>query len=357
MKHLRSRHFLVANWIRKYKKSVSLAYSTGKGASIVGMSEVVLDGPGGKSLEGKVQLVFTSPPFPLNTKKKYDNLQGEEYKDWFAGYAERLTKLLTPNGAIVVEIGNAWEPGAPVMSALAIESLLAFKKKANLYLCQEFIWHNPAKLPTPAQWVTIERIRVKDSFTRLWWMSPVEKPKADNRRVLTAYSKSMERLLRTKKYNAGKRPSGHMIGQTSFFTENEGAIPPNVVSIAEKEAAIPGSVLIGSNTANNLDYRQYCEEHGLDPHPARMPIDLARFFIKLCTEPGDLVLDPFAGSNTTGAAAEELDRTWISIEANANYAASGKSRFGTSAHRVTADKDQLDAVAARAPAFLRSEKS
>ena len=275
---------------------------------------------------GKIQLVFTSPPFPLNRKKKYDNLQGEAFKDWLASYALPLRELLTADGAIVMEMGNAWEPGQPVMSTLALESLLAFKAAADLHLCQEFVWHNPAKLPTPAQWVTIERIRVKDSFTRIWWLSPNPRAKADNRRVLKPYSPAMRELLRKRKYNAGRRPSEHVIGQMSFFSDNGGAIPPSVISVSYPTDE-PENVLIGSNTHTASDYINYCKKHGLEPHPARMPKELADFFIKFCTEPGDLVLDPFGGSNTTGASAEELGRKWLTIEANAEYARSGRSRF------------------------------
>jgi site-specific DNA-methyltransferase (cytosine-N4-specific) len=221
-------------------------------------------------------------------------------------------------------MGNAWEPKQPVMSTLAMETLLEFKKAAKLHLCQEFIWYNPAKLPTPAAWVTIRRIRVKDAFTRLWWLSPNPYPKADNRRVLTPYSGSMRSLLRTRKYNAGRRPSEHLIGQTSFFQDNGGAIPPNVIENSEEEV---NNLLVGGNTSNSDPYQAYCKEQSLTPHPARMPISLAKFFVNLCTEPDDLVLDPFGGSNTTGAAAEELGRRWVTIEANYDYAAAGRGRF------------------------------
>ena len=314
--------------------TAELAYKTDFGTSVIGRSEEVLAAGIDGELAGQVQLVFTSPPFPLNRKKKYDNLQGEEFKDWLKGYAPLLRSLLTDDGSIVLEMGNAWEPGQPVMSTLALEVLLEFKKAADLYLCQEFVWHNPAKLPTPAQWVTIERIRVKDSFTRLWWLSPTPKPKADNRRVLLPYSKSMKSLLRTKRYNSGRRPSEHVITEHSFLKDNGGAIPPNFLSM-EKEPQIQDqydveNVLVGSNTGNNDPYQQYCRANGITPHPARMPIDLAKFFISLCTDPDDLVLDPFGGSNTTGAAAEQLGRRWLSIEANREYALSGFGRF---AHR------------------------
>ena len=144
-------------------------------------------------------------------------------------------------------------------------------------------------------------------------MAPSARPRANNRRVLKEYSKSMLKLLSSKKYNAGKRPSEHNIGETSFLKRNKGAIPSNV--------------LIFSNTKTNDAYQKYCRDHNLQGHPARMPMELAEFFIKFLTLPGDVVLDPFAGSNTTGAAAEKLKRRWISIEPNAQYIASSKGRF------------------------------
>jgi len=269
--------------------------------------------------------VFTSPPFPLNRKKKYGNRNGEDFKKWLASYAVLLRDLVTPDGSIVVEMWNAWEPGKPVMSTLALESLLEFKRAAKLFLCQEFIWYNPARLPTPAQWVTVERVRVKDAFTRLWWLSPTPKPKADNRRVLTPYSSSMRDLLKKKKYNSGRRPSEHAIGRRSFFSDNGGAIPPNVLTFGEEN--VPESVLAGSNTSSSDDYQRFCKRFDLEMHPARMPLNLAKFFIAMCTDAGDLVLDPFAGSNTTGAAADQLKRKWMSIEADEDYANSGLGRF------------------------------
>jgi DNA modification methylase len=274
--------------------------------------------------EGKVQLVFTSPPFPLNHKKKYGNRQGKEYVDWLASLAPTMSRLLTSNGSIVIEIGNSWEPGEPVMSTLALRALLAFLDNGHLKLCQEFICHNPARLPSPIQWVNIERCRVKDSYTHVWWMSPTARPKADNRRVLTEYSESMKRLLRRKTYNSGKRPSGYGIGQTSFFSENEGAIPASVLYEAQ-------NLLIYANTSASDDYMEHCKTHNLELHPARMQVALAEFFVKFLTTEDDYVLDPFAGSNTTGAVAEALKRNWIGIEAKREYAESSISRFNSQA--------------------------
>lgn len=296
----------------------------------MGGSDSLLRGKLGSLLKGKVQLVFTSPPFPLNRKKKYDNLQGEQFKNWLGSFGPLLGDLLTPTGSVVIEMGNAWEPGSPVMSTLAIESLLELKAVGGFFLCQEFIWHNPARIPSPAQWVTIERIRVKDSFTRFWWLSRTTHPKADNRNVLVPYSASMKALLRRQSYNSGPRPSEHHVGDKSFLRRNKGAIPPNVLGITP-EQSVSDSLLQIANTGADQIYARYCKQEELTPHPARMPRALPEFFIKLCTGTGDLVCDPFGGSNTTGAAAEDLARRWVSIEIMKDYANSGMARFSTSA--------------------------
>jgi len=290
-----------------------VAYKTPMGRCVHGTADIALNYLRNKSLKGGVDLIFTSPPFPLNNKKKYGNLQGQEYVDWLASFAPLFRKALKPHGSIVIELGNAWESGHPVMSDLALRALLTFLERGGFYLCQQFVWNNPARLPSPAQWVNVERIRVKDSFTHLWWMSPTTRPKADNRRVLKEYSEAMRELLSRRKYNAGTRPSQHSIGKTSFFTNNGGAIPSNVITL--------------SNTSATGDYLEHCREKKLTPHPARMPSGLVEFFVNFLTEPGDLVLDPFSGSNTTGAAAEKLGRRWVSIEAEKEYIKGSRGRF------------------------------
>jgi site-specific DNA-methyltransferase (cytosine-N4-specific) len=294
-----------------------VAYKTSLGCSILAQAEDVLQSPKyQESLRGKVDLIFTSPPFPLNRKKRYGNEKGEAYVKWLADFAPLFKKVLKPKGSIVLELGNAWEAGRPVMSTLALKALLAFLERGNFTLCQQFVWYNPARLPSPAQWVNVERIRVKDAYTHLWWMAKTDRPYADNREILTKYSESMEKLLKKQSYNTGKRPSEHHIGKTSFLKKHAGAIPSNLITLA--------------NTQASSDYLSYCRAQSLQPHPARMPIGLAEFFIKFLTKPNKLVLDPFAGSNTTGAAAEKLDRRWMAIEPNEAYLQGSQGRFGWS---------------------------
>jgi site-specific DNA-methyltransferase (cytosine-N4-specific) len=292
--------------------TVAEAYKTKLGTMYQGTIEDFLEAYG-KRYRGKVQLVFFSPPFPLKRKKKYGNKTGDEYVKWLADLAPKLADLLTDDGSLVIEVGNAWDPGHPTMSLLPVKSLIEFAERGELKVCQQFICNNPARLPSPIQWVNIERIRVKDSFTHVWWMSKVEKPKVRQRSVLREYSDSMKKLLKTRRYNAGARPSEHVIGETSFLTDNGGAIPPSVLEF--------------SNTRSASPYRRYVKARGLKAHPAPMQGALAEWFIKFLTDENDLVLDPFGGSNTTGATAEQLRRKWISVEPMADYIEGSKGRF------------------------------
>jgi len=287
-------------------------FSTNKGNIYLGDCESVLADylkAGGK----KANLLFTSPPFPLNRAKRYGNMAGDEYLLWMEALAPLFSEVITDDGSIVIEIGNAWEKGVPVHSILPIEALLRFKESGHFYLCQEFIHFNPSSLPAPIEWVNKRRIRVKDAFTRIWWLSKTPYPKADNKQVLTQYSKKMQVLLDRKKYNSGRRPSEHVIGSNSFAANNGGAIPPNVI--------------ISANTVGKGPYFDYCKGNNLAIHPARMSQDIPEFFIKFLTQEGDLVVDPFAGSNMTGFVAENTNRRWLCIEINKEYAEGSKGRF------------------------------
>jgi len=299
-------------------------YETASGRMFAGRAEDVLVQPPFTGWHGKVQLLFTSPPFPLQREKRYGNLQGEAFAGWLSAFAPLFAQFLTATGSIVLELGNGWNPGLPTMSTASLKALLAFQETARLHLCQEFICYNPARLPTPIEWVNKRRCRVKDSFTRVWWLSPTPHPKADNRRVLTEYSGRMRRLLERGTVNMGKRPSQHHISQKSFRTDNGGAIPPNVLVPPPEDAQ---AVLPIPNTASCSPYRRTCRARGVLPHPACMPEALVAFFVLFLTDPGDLVLDPFAGSNTTGAVAQEHGRRWLAVEADPAYAESSRVRF------------------------------
>jgi len=273
------------------------------------MKEVVRD--------SSVDLIMTSPPFGLVRKKSYGNEDADQYVAWFEQFAEEFVRILKPRGSLVIDIGGAWKKGLPTRSLYHHELLLMLCRKFGFHLAQEFFWWNPAKLPAPAEWVNIRRVRVKDAVNYVWWLSKSPYPKASNRRVLQPYSDSMNTLLRSG-YTPGLRPSGHDISD-KFQRDNGGAIPPNLIALA--------------NTESNGAYQRYCKEHGLPEHPARFPHGLPAFFVRMLTNPGDLVVDTFAGSCVTGSVAEDMKRRWICCEIDPNYLEGARGRFQTDARQ------------------------
>lgn len=273
---------------------------------------------------GSVSLVLTSPPYALHFKKEYGNKSKREYGDWFLPFAAEIRRILSEDGSFVLNIGGSYNPGTPTRSLYHFKLLISLVEDVGFHLAQECFWYNPAKMPVPAEWVTVRRMRVRDSVEYVWWLSKTPWPKASNLSVLKEYSEDMIRLNRNG-VRGTVRPSGHVIRESFKKIDAGGAIPTNVTEAEVGE--LPESMLKMGNNAANDAYTRQCKEHGVKIHPARFPSLLPRFFIKLLTDPGDLVVDPFAGSNTTGAVAEALRRRWIAAEAVEEYLRASVFRF------------------------------
>ncbi len=258
-----------------------------------------------------VDLIVTSPPFGLVRKKTYGNVDADHYVEWFRPFGAEFKRVLKSSGSLVIDIGGAWIPGQPTRSLYHFELLLMLCKEVGFHLAQELFWWSPSRLPTPAEWVTVRRVRVKDAVDCVWWLSPTPWPKASNRRVLAPYSDAMRSLLKNG-YKPKLRPSGHDISD-KFGTDNKASIPPNII-------AVP-------NTESNSYYLRYCKEHGLPQHPARFPAELPEYFIRMLTDKGDVVLDPFAGSCVTGEVAERLKRRWTCCDLVEDYLKGALARF------------------------------
>lgn len=283
-------------------------YKTDEGAAFTGDASQLL----ALLPNDSVNLVVTSPPYALHFKKEYGNVAKRDYLAWFMPFAEQIKRVLTEDGSFVLNIGGSYNPGEPTRSLYHFKLLIALVEELGLHLAQECFWYNPAKLPSPAEWVNVRRVRIKDNVEYIWWLSKTPWPKADNRAVLSPYSADMLRLI-SRGYRAKKRPSGHNI-TTKFQKNHGGSIPPNVLE--------------RGNNESNSDYIRACEAHGVKVHPARFPAALPDFFIRMLTDPGDLVLDPFAGSNTTGRVAEDLGRRWLAFELKDDYLRASALRFG-----------------------------
>jgi DNA modification methylase len=264
--------------------------------------------------DASVNLVITSPPFALQRKKEYGNRDQHEYIDWLVEFAALVRDKLKSDGSFVLDLGGAYQKGVPSRSLYNFRVPIRFCDDLGFFLAEDFYWYNPSKLPSPIEWVNKRKIRVKDAVNNVWWFSKTAWPKADVSKVLTPYSDRMKKLIEDPAafYTPKSRPSGHDIG-SGFGRDNGGAIPSNLLQIP--------------NTDSNGGYLRGCKVVGAKGHPARFPAKLPEFFIKFLTEPGDLVVDIFAGSNTTGRVAEDLGRRWRAFEMSPEYIAASAFRF------------------------------
>src|SRR6266540_1410078 len=257
---------------------------------------------------------MTSPPFALQRQKDYGNPDQDEYVDWLAKFGRLVQTKLRDDGSFVLDLGGAYRKGVPTRSLYNFHVLLRFCEQLGFFLAEDFYWFNPSKLPSPIEWVNKRKLRAKDSVNTVWWFSKTEWPKANVSRVLTEYSDRMRRLLADPAgfYSPKKRPSGHDIS-AGFGTDNGGAIPSNLLSIP--------------NSESNSSYLAACKTLNIQAHPARFPPKLPEFFIRFLTEPNDIVVDIFAGSNTTGMVAEAEGRRWLALDQELEYLASSVFRL------------------------------
>lgn len=289
---------------------VITVYATEQGKSVWAECEHALS----YVKDGSVKLLFTSTPYPLARPKEYGNLAAAEHVDWLVDVLRRVQPCMAADGSVVLNMGNVYEHGSPTMSLYQERLMVRLADELGLHVCEKMYWYNTGALPTPTEYTNKERCRVRSAIEPVYWLAWNPRPHADNLQVLREYSQSQKRLM-AKGIEAAPeyvRPSGHQVGRT-FAKDNGGSIPDNVIVLG--------------NTASNDAYLRGCRAHGLKPHPARCPVGLPAFFIKFLTNPGDMVMDIFAGSNTTGQAAEELGRRWLAIEKSFHYIKGQLFRF------------------------------
>ena len=311
-------------------------YNTDLGAAYQGDSRDLLE----ELPDNSIDLIVTSPPFALQHQKEYGNQEQEGYNNWFLDFVPEVRRVLQPHGSFVVEIGGAFKKGWPERSTYQFDLLtrLVDEDEGQMKLAQDFYWYNPAKLPSPIEWVNVRKIRVTDAVTHIWWLtneinkdSAVEDgehphPEASNQRVLQEYSDSQRKLLETGDFNDGKRGSGWDIDEDAFANNNDGSIPDNLIEAAQGgtvvdaleemsaaelvdaltgeddledisavdllnaldvdtifDSRIANSLIEASNTASNTHYLKMCREFDIDPHPARFPRQIPEFFIDFLT--------------------------------------------------------------------------
>ena len=293
--------------------------------------------------DDSVNLVFTSPPFALQRQKEYGNRNEAEYVDWLIQFAALVKSKLRDDGSFVLDLGGAYLKGVPARSLYPFRVLTRFCDELGFVLAEDFYWFNPSKLPSPIEWVNKRKLRAKDAVNTVWWFSKTAWPKANITNVLAPYSERMKKLIADPAafYTPKKRPSGHEIA-SAFGKDNAGAIPSNLLQIP--------------NSESNGKYLSGCAVVGVSGHPARFPAKLPEFFIRYLTDPGDVVLDIFAGSNTTGAVAEREGRRWVAFELDLGYLASSAFRFNAANESEEQLQETYRKILHRDPVDLREKR-
>jgi DNA modification methylase len=277
-------------------------FETARGQAVWATAETAV----GELKDESVNLVFTSPPYPLEgNKKQYGNLTGAYYTEWLLDIASQWKRAITPDGSILLNLADVWNKGSPTRSLYIEKLLLGLCEDIGLHLADRCFWECPNRIPA-SYWVTHKRVRLNSSHEHLLWLSKSPFPKADNKNVLEPYKnlKAMQAMQNRVIGKAG--PNGHLSSKNAFKTIHEGRIPHSVMEYAN---------------ASSTDgaFAKECRLRNLEIHPARMPLPLAKFWLKFLTDEEDHVHDSFIGSGVTALAAEQLNRIWSGCDRSLLY--------------------------------------
>jgi site-specific DNA-methyltransferase (cytosine-N4-specific) len=308
-------------------KSSLVAFSTQLGAAIWSLSDDVFD-----ELDAPITLCLTSPPYPLRKSRAYGNPDLSEYIEFVVESLRPIAANLVDGGSICLNISNdIFEPGTPARSLYREKLVIALAEELGLWKMDELIWHNPCRPPAPAMWASRTRQQLNATYEPILWLSNNPRAvKSDNRRVLQPHSQKHLDWVRSGgvKSNRSHSDGAYSVREGSYSNETAGKIPRNILTFPH-------------NCPSQSEYKARARELGLQPHGAPYPLALAIFLIRFLSAEGDLVVDPFGGSLTTGLAAEIENRRWILTECMFEYLRGGGERFSP-AHELDWNPQFLD---------------
>lgn len=238
--------------------------------------------------DNSVDLIFTSPPYADQRKKTYGGIEVDEYVDWFLPKAEQFYRVLKPTGTFILNIKERVVNGE--RHTYVIELILRMREQGWLWT-EEYMWHK--KNSYPGKWPN----RFRDAWERLIQFNKHRKFNMFQEAVMVPIGEwSKDRLAKlsdTDKIRDESKAGSGFGKNISNWLGRSMVYPTNVIHMATE-----------------------CSNKN---HSAVFPIDLPEWFIRLFTEPGDIVLDPFSGSGTTSVAAVELNRLYVGIDISREY--------------------------------------
>lgn len=277
-----------------------VAFSTELGVAVWGRNQDVFS-----RFDEPIALYISSPPYPLRKSRAYGNPDEAHYVDFICQALEPIVRSLIPGGSIVLNLSNdIFESKSPARSLYLERLTLALHDRLGLSLMDRLPWVNFSKPPGPTYWACVNRVQLTTAYELvLWFTNDPARVRSDNRRVLEAHSDRHIRLMQAggAQRSAVYGDGAYKIRPDSYGRITEGKIPRNVI-------------LRGHGCNDTSAYRQHAKDLGLPVHGAMQPTSIPDFFIRLLTEPGELVVDTFGGTIRTGLAAERLGRRWFVTE-------------------------------------------
>ncbi|HEX3358217.1 MAG TPA: site-specific DNA-methyltransferase [Tepidisphaeraceae bacterium] len=244
-------------------------------------------------------LIFTSPPYADRRVKTYGGIKAEEYVEWFTARSEQFLRVLKPAGTFVLNIKEKVENGE--RHTYVIELILALRKQGWLWT-EEFIWHK--RNCHPGKWPN----RFRDAWERCLQFNKSPQFKMNQEAVMVPMGDWANARLKSLGANDVVR----------FDSQVKSGFGKNIANWVGRSMAYPSNVL------------HLATECGNKNHSAAFPKALPNWFIRLFTDPGDVVLDPFVGSGTTCVAARELGRSSVGIDVKSEYCRAAREQLKTS---------------------------
>ncbi len=238
--------------------------------------------------DDSVDLIITSPPYADARKKAYGGIHPDGSVDWFLPRTEQFLRILRPTGTFILNIKEKVVGGE--RHTYVLELILKMRQKGWLWT-EEFVWHK--KNCYPGKWPN----RLRDAWERCLQFNKQKKFNMYQDKVMVPmgdWAKSrLKNLSDTdKRRDESKVQSGFGKNISNWLTRDK-AYPTNVLHLATE-----------------------CSNRN---HSATFPLSLPEWFIKLFTEEGDVVLDPFVGSGTSAIVAKKLNRKYIGVDVSLEY--------------------------------------
>jgi site-specific DNA-methyltransferase (adenine-specific) len=241
-----------------------------------------------------VDMIMTSPPYAERRKRCYKGMDTKNYVAWFLEFAKEFKRILKPTGSFILNIKPHCSEGERVLYVMKL--VIALKEEVGFRFTDEFTW---TKNGVPGKF----NGRFKNAFEPVYHFT-IEKGFTHNPLAVATEATEVSKS-RYKRKACGESSNGSGLAGMRKEIKSNLALP-----------------------SNHLHLNQKSNQHTLQSkHPAVYPVELCEFFVKAFSNEGDVVIDPFMGSGTTGVAAKSLNRDFIGIELDQDYFNIAKERI------------------------------